>query len=83
VELPEHRSEIRNVIQALAGEGAATDGAIVTGWVIVVEWMDPDGGKWLSRFNGDGADLPLVAWQMEGMLHNALHESWDDDEAEP
>jgi hypothetical protein len=50
-------------------------GAILTGWVVVAEWMDADGGKHLTRLSSK----PVTTWLVAGMLHEALYGGdWDD-----
>ena len=52
-------------------------GGVLVGWVLVSEWMDLEGRRWLSRVhaNADGSTLP--EWQLNGYLHNALHTEWE------
>jgi hypothetical protein len=57
--------------QALHGEG------MLTGWVLVAEWMDTQGERWLSKFASEGS----TQWQIQGYMHHSLYESWDDDAA--
>lgn len=40
------------------------DGALVVGWALVVDYMAPDGTRWLSRAHSDS----LTNWQAKGML---------------
>lgn len=59
------------------------DGSLLLGWVAVAEWQAPDGGRWLSGFNGDINHGALTAWQQDGYLHHALHKmemEYPDDE---
>jgi hypothetical protein len=50
--------------------------AVLTGWVIVAEWMDHHGERWLTK--GRAATTP--AWSGDGMHHEALYGEWLDDE---
>ena len=50
--------------------------ATCIGWVVIAEWMDETGGKWLSKNSSDAGGETLTTWQMNGMLHEALHEAW-------
>lgn len=43
--------------------------AILTGWVLVAEWIDHDGEQWLSKGHAAGT----APWTAAGMLHEALH----------
>ncbi len=48
--------------------------SMTTGWVIVAEFMDSDGKKWLSRADSQG----MTQWLREGMLWDALNsDEWD------
>jgi hypothetical protein len=51
-------------------EGAA----VLTGWVVVAEWMDEDGTRWLSR----GWSASKAKWEADGMIHEVLYGKWDD-----
>ena len=50
--------------------------ATCTGWVVMAEWMDETGGKWLSKNSGDAGSERLTLWQENGMLHEALLGEW-------
>lgn len=54
--------------------------ATLTGWVIVAEWMDSEGQKWLSKNSADAAGEQLTLWQTKGMLHEALFGDWQQPE---
>lgn len=62
---------ITTAIQATGN--AIADGALLTGYILVAEWVDPDGQRWLSR----GASTGTTSWQRAGWLHEALH-NWPD-----
>lgn len=49
--------------------------ALLTGWVVVAEWMDANGDKWLTRYS----DESVTAWLAEGMLSWASGEDWEPD----
>lgn len=70
------------VREALTQAGPDQIEGVVTGWVVVSEWVDRDGMTWLSRLDGDAGDEPITAWRRQGFLHNALHEPWLEDEDE-
>jgi hypothetical protein len=58
-------------------------GAILTGFVLVAEWMDGDGQRWLSLLHGsNGGESDAPEWQRQGYLHNALYEWPTQDEEE-
>lgn len=52
--------------------------AVLTGWVVVAEWMDDDGEKWLSRAHS----ASLTEWHANGLHHEALYGDWPIDEEE-
>lgn len=49
------------------------EGSLLTGWVVVAEFMDPGGEKWISRLSHSGS----TRWFSNGLLHYALHEMED------
>ena len=63
---------IGDAIQRHSPDG--TEGAVLTGWTLVAEWMDPDGDRWLSKIHPPH----LTSWQSNGMHHEALHGHWPD-----
>lgn len=55
--------------------------AILIGWVVVTEWIDETGGRWLSKCHSSS----LPHWLAAGLHHEALYGDWpdpDDDEDE-
>lgn len=61
--------------KAIAAHGAPQPGAVLTGWVLVAEWMMPDDTKHLTRLSSK----PITTWGAAGMLHEALYGgAWDD-----
>lgn len=61
---------LQNVLAKVPPVGAPwREGAVLTGWVVITEWMDTDGEKWLS-FNRAEATAP---WAAKGMCWEALH----------
>jgi hypothetical protein len=57
------------------------DGAVVIGYGAVVEWMAPDGTRWLTLSTGDAGGNDLQSWQVQGYFHNVLHDPhWQDGE---
>lgn len=57
-------------------------GAVLSGWVVVLEYLDPEGeggGMMLATDNSEG----MTPWLRSGMLNHALSiEGWDDKEEE-
>jgi hypothetical protein len=66
------RDAIHEAIQQNAR--TAEDGAVLTGWVLIAEWMDEDGERWLSK----GHAAHTAHWSAKGMLHEALFGEWPD-----
>ena len=50
---------------------------VLTSWVLVSEWMDAEGNRWLDRLWHPGTSR----WLRAGMLHEALYGT-DDGEAD-
>jgi hypothetical protein len=48
--------------------------AVLTGWVVVAEWMDEHGERWISK----GHAPATTGWAAKGMHHEALHGEWPD-----
>lgn len=48
------------------------DGAVLTGWVLIAEWMDPEGERWLVRGHAAGK----TRWEAVGMAHEFLYGDW-------
>jgi hypothetical protein len=45
---------------------------LLTGWVVVAEWMDAGGDRFISRMLSDGS----TPWQAKGYLYEGLNGSW-------
>ena len=52
------------------------DGALVVGWVVLCEWVAPDGERWLTKLTNPNCTI----WQQQGYLHNGLNTGWDADQ---
>lgn len=48
--------------------------AVLVGWVVVQDWMDEDGDRWLTRAHS--ASIPT--WVAAGLHHEALNGNWPD-----
>jgi hypothetical protein len=66
--------DLLHALAATRPEDSGLDGAVVVGYAAVVEWMSPDGEKWLTLETGNAMGEPLVRWQLQGYLHNVLHD---------
>jgi hypothetical protein len=47
-------------------------GVTLGGWVVMAEWVEPDGQKFLTRLVSDGTS----PWQVKGYLHEGLFSRW-------
>lgn len=65
------RDQIHATIQEL-GPADIEKQAVLVGWVIVCDWMDEDGDRWLSKAHS--ASVP--EWSANGMHHEALYGDW-------
>lgn len=72
----------RKITEAFEDQDLHEIGGVLVGWVMVAEWMDLEGRRWLTRLdaNADGENLP--EWQRNGYLHNALNTPWPELEVE-
>ncbi len=67
------RDKLHEAIQE-AGPEITRPGSLLTGWVLICEWMDDEGERWLSK----GHCASTAPWQAEGMLHRGLYGDWPD-----
>ena len=77
----ECRLRISEAIQRDAPSLENVERSILTGWVVVAEWMADDGSKWLSKNSGDAAGERLTEWGVNGMLHEGLNTTWETDQS--
>lgn len=70
------RDALHTFMQEQGPPEGIPDGALLTGWACVAEWMDPEGDRHLSR--GWSASLPK--WTAHGMMHEVLYGPWPDGE---
>lgn len=56
----------------LAVEDELPESSMLRGWVVVAEWLDPDGNRWLSKKAGGANAESIPDWQLNGYLHEAL-----------
>ena len=73
-----HRS-IQDTTTLDDNPGDSLNGAHLMGWVVIAEWMDPNGERWISMGSADATGEDRAAdWQVKGYLTHALHE-WPKD----
>lgn len=81
------RATMAQTIQASAADDEDLNGAALMGWVLVSEWMDGTGSRWLTRLSSDAQGESPPEWQVRGYLHEFLFASpiepcnHDEDEA--
>lgn len=63
------RDAIHDAIQEHAPRG---QDAVLTGWVMVAEWIDHQGERWLTK----GHSQSTANWAASGMYHEALYGEW-------
>ena len=68
---------VADALQCMADD-VFENGALLTGWVAVMEWVTADGNRYLSSMRADNTP----AWQVKGMLHESLFGGWMDDDYE-
>jgi len=67
------RDRIHEVLQEVGGMNGTDDrAALLTGWVVVTEWIDEDGETWLSKSHS----ASVSHWAANGMHHEALYGDW-------
>lgn len=70
--------ELRAALAMSGADDADLHGAVVTKYAAVVEWMAPDGERWLSLTDGDAGGERLHRWDVQGMFFNVLHDpAWN------
>jgi hypothetical protein len=78
------RDHLYESIQALVGlqaeegaedredDGPLPEGCMLRSFVVVAEFVDPDGSRWFSYRNGDASGGGLMPWEQKGLLSHAL-----------
>lgn len=61
---------INRVVGAVPPKG----NVLLVGWVVVAEWMEPAGDRFVSRMLSEGAS----PWQAKGYLFEGLNGLWPD-----
>jgi hypothetical protein len=76
------------IIQAIQEGLRGADNAqvydnMVTRWVVIAESISPsDGKRYLTRLDGDAADVRLTKWDRRGLFHEALFDQdWGVDDS--
>jgi hypothetical protein len=73
-------TEERERIHAAISEWPPNDRpGVLVGWIVISEWMDADGSRWLGRLASEDS----TRWQRKGYLHEALYDeatNWVDED---
>lgn len=64
------------IIEAVMGTELVPDGNVITAYVLVVEYMDPDGNRYLKCDWTEG----IPEWTRNGLLHAASETTAEEDD---
>jgi hypothetical protein len=73
--------KLHDAIQGSQEGNGRLDSAVLVGWVVVAEWVGPDGTRTLTRMSGTPGGAVPPEWQARGYLHEALFGKWNTSEA--
>ncbi|HKI23103.1 MAG TPA: hypothetical protein VKA24_06765 [Gaiellaceae bacterium] len=73
--------KLHDAIQVSQEDNGRLDSAVLVGWVVVAEWVGPDGTRTLTRMSGTPGGTVPPEWQTRGYLHEALFGKWNTSEA--
>jgi hypothetical protein len=62
---------LREAIEPAIREHADMEG-VLTGFVVIAEWSEPDGDRWITKTAGDLNDDGPPIWTVKGWLYHAL-----------
>lgn len=62
-------------IPPLDSEGEEIE-AMLLKYVVVAEWIDPDGSRYMTRRAANTSGDGLPTWEYRGLLHEALYGQW-------
>lgn len=74
--------EIREALEQPIRNYADLDGAMLVGWVVLGEWSDPEGERWITKTAGDVNDANPPIWTVKGWLYHALDTAQRDSDAD-
>lgn len=78
---PTARDQLYQLIQSQAGDSeftGAPEDAVLTGFLVIVEWESPNGDRWISKNSGDHA-RNLPSWRERGLAAEVVHGFWGSD----
>jgi hypothetical protein len=68
---------LHDAIQASQETNDRLDRSVLVGWIVVAEWVGPDGVRTLTRMSGTPGGAVPPEWQTRGYLHEALFGKWN------
>lgn len=66
------RDVLARALMTTATEDNELADHLLTGFVVIAEWMEPDGDRTLTLTGGTGEGEPIPEWTVQGFLTNAL-----------
>lgn len=66
------------IAEALAKTNPRDVPSVLQGWIVVYEWSEMDGKRWLHVVVGSdrSSDHYITEWQVSGYLHEAMNGVW-------
>lgn len=70
------------IAETLADINPRETASVLQGWIVVYEWAEMDGKRWLHVVTGSdrASDHYITEWQISGYLHEALNGVWQQSE---
>lgn len=72
--------ELDDLASAIAGVTPGDVPSVLIGWIVIAEFSDVDGRRWLAVRSGAAPDSDhfTTTWQRRGYLGEALEAGWDE-----
>jgi hypothetical protein len=71
--------KLHDAIQHSQETNGRLESSVLVGWIVVAEWVGPDGRRSLTRMSGTPGGAVPPEWQTRGYLHEALFGGWNSD----
>jgi len=71
--------KLHDAIQLSQESNGRLEASVLVGWVVVAEWVSPDGTRTLTRMSGTPGGAVPPEWQTRGYLHEALFGKWNNE----
>lgn len=77
---PEDRHDLDEIASTLASMTPGDQPCVLVGWIVIAEYSDLDGKRWLGVRSGTAPDTDhlTTSWQRRGYLDEALNSQWTD-----